>query len=686
LKSLLVVLFAALLLGTLAGGTSRPALAGEPPLQLSDLRGLVNAHPDSALLHARLASAYFGEGTVEGRSLATKHLKWALRLDPGNNGFRLMLSEVYFAATFWGRGVEQLERILDTEPANAEARLRLGRAYLDRATEEWQKAMFQCARHELLLVDETSPAFARAQRKLALCRYDMGSPDSAAALLSRLPPDSLDAEALLVLGMAFNDTGDLAAADSTFTQALSKMGPEERDRYLAVDLIAVPEEIREPGGKPPEGWNPQTSPFWKRRDPNPATPYNERFIEHMARVAFADFHFSVPRLGKHGSQTTRGEVYIRYGRPLVWLFDPFGDDTFTSETVAPLPGRSDLGAPSSGEEELEDYRSYTSRPRHLDRPRWVWRYRDFMLDFEDTFLNGDFSFPYERDWSAYTYAYLERQVPEIYETQIKKRMHVVLDAVNRMDEEGRPHLTLFYACDTRGVDCQPDYEWPEGDFEVQIALLDTAYTDIARSQFKVKLSADSKAMFITPYPMISKSDFTIRPGEALASVSIRSESNGAVGYSTRRIKVRPFDTELEVSDVELRFADEGPANPSHIFLWRGRAYLAFDIYNLAADEVGTGRAEVVYSITRRQEAVGTVKRLMDYLGFGPSPATSDGIASIASRYELRSPGPNISQRIGLDLKPLSKGFYDIELSVRDLLTGRVATVSTSFRIASELRP
>ena len=309
-----------------------------------------------------------------------------------------------------------------------------------------------------------------------------------------------------------------------------------------------------------------------------------------------------------------------------------------------------------------------------------------MLDFEDTFLNGDFSFPYERDWSAYTYAYLQREIPEVYETRIKQRMRVVLDAVNRMDEEGNPSLTLFYACDTRGVDCRPDYEWPEGDFEVQIALLDTAYTDIVRSQFEVRLSADSKAMFITPFPMISKSDFTVPPGEAIAAVSIRSESNGAVGFSTRRIKVRPFGAGLEVSDVELRFSDDGPANPSHVYLWRGRAYLAFDIYNLATDEVGTGHAEVAYSITRRQEEVGAVRRLMGYLGFGPSSTMSDGIASIESRYELRSPASDTSQRIGLDLRPLSKGYYDIEVTVRDLLNGRVATVNTSFSIASELEP
>ena len=77
--------------------------------------------------------------------------------------------------------------------------------------------------------------------------------------------------------------------------------------------------------------------LWKNRDPNPATVVNERLIEHLARVAFADFHFSVPRLGKMGSRTARGEVYIRYGSPLAWHFDPFGTDVFADETTMPDP-------------------------------------------------------------------------------------------------------------------------------------------------------------------------------------------------------------------------------------------------------------------------------------------------------------------------------------------------------------
>ncbi len=657
----------------------------ERPIAEGRLRELVHSHPDSALLHARLASVYFAKGTVEGRSRATKHLKRALRIDPSDNRFHLLLAEVYFEATFWTRGVKELGHILETEPGNGDARFRLGRAYLEKALEEWREDCFERSSGELSLVGEGHPAFCRARRKLALCLFDLGQPDSAATLLERLPEDSLDTDALLLLGMALNETKDPAGADRAFAQALAKMDDARRERYVSIDLIATPEELGEIADLRLGALESERDLLWRSRDPNPATRFNERFIEHVSRVAFADFHFSVPRLEKPGSETTRGEVFIRYGEPLAWFYDPFGTNIFTDEAIMPLPGWSDLGARIRWEHIYDESNTYRPRSVRGDRSRWVWRYRDFVLDFEDTFMNGDYSFPYERDWSAYTYAHLQRVIPEIYESQIKKRMRVVLEALNRLDTSGNPILKIVFACDTRGVDYQPDYEWPEGEFEVQIALLDTTHVDIARSTLAMSLTADSSAMYRTIYPMIASYDFRPPPGKAVAAVSLRSESNGAVGFTTRPVEVREFGKGLQVSDIELRFTQDGPTNPSHVYLWRGYAHLAFDIYNLATDRVGTGRAEVAYRITRRQKNAGVARRLTDYLGFTSPDGRSAGIASVESSYELRSLGACKSETIGIDLAPLSRGYYDVTLTVRDLLSGEAVSVRTRFRIASELR-
>ena len=127
MKRVLVISCAAWVVCFALGGLSSLGAEEQVPLTEARLRELVNSHPDSALLHAKLASVYFAAGTVEGRARATKHLKRALRIEPDNNRFRLLLAEVYFESTFWGRGVKELKRILETEPDNGDARFRTGR-------------------------------------------------------------------------------------------------------------------------------------------------------------------------------------------------------------------------------------------------------------------------------------------------------------------------------------------------------------------------------------------------------------------------------------------------------------------------------------------------------------------------------------------------------------------------------
>lgn len=54
--------------------------------------------------------------------------------------------------------------------------------------------------------------------------------------------------------------------------------------------------------------------FWKKMDPTPETPANERLLKHMYWVHHADIRFQ-GNLGVRGSNTDKGRVYIKYGPP-----------------------------------------------------------------------------------------------------------------------------------------------------------------------------------------------------------------------------------------------------------------------------------------------------------------------------------------------------------------------------------
>ncbi|MGA9119042.1 MAG: GWxTD domain-containing protein [Bacteroidota bacterium] len=64
--------------------------------------------------------------------------------------------------------------------------------------------------------------------------------------------------------------------------------------------------------------------FWKRRDPNPNTPRNERMEAYYARVDYADKHFSRYRAGW---KTDMGMVYIILGPPSNIDRHPFDMDS-----------------------------------------------------------------------------------------------------------------------------------------------------------------------------------------------------------------------------------------------------------------------------------------------------------------------------------------------------------------------
>jgi GWxTD domain-containing protein len=648
------------------------------------LRQLTMIHPDSSELHVELASVYLQMGTARGRALALKHMETASKEEPDNPDYHLMLGELYLEGTHWSYGVKQIKKTIELEPWRSYAHFRLGRAHLDRAFEEWQTDQFRDATLSLSRALRYEPGNAEAGTYLALCYLDIGEIDSSLTVLGRLPPDSLDTDALLVLGMAYNERGELDSSYSAFSRALTRMPESRRQRYLSFDVIATRDELKALSKTNPGYMDSVTLLLWRKRDPNPATRVNERLIEHLARVSFSDFHFSVRRLDKPGSVTTRGEVYIRYGRPLNWYYDPFGTNTFVDDLVNP----AELLARTPFDYRFDDYLDVASRYRSprigADKPKWMWAYDGFTLNFEDTFLNGDYSFPYEYDWSAYRYAYLEKHVPEVYETDIKRRMKVELVGLCFMEPDGSTRFKIAYGCDFNGLKFTPDYDWPEGEFLVEGALLDTLYNEVSHFSLTRNIYADSTAIYLTTCPLIDTLNVKVPTGKGVLAVSLTSNENDAVGFTHRNVDVREFGTSLEMSDLELRFADDGRPNPSRIYETKTKAYIAFEVYNIAVDARGMGRLNVSYEFRRKEKPHSRTERIMSFFArtVGIKPATE--IVSLSSGYVMRTDGGTAGQVVGIDLSSLIAGYYEVEVRIEDLESGNVTSRTTELGIASEL--
>lgn len=648
------------------------------------LRELIMLHPDSAELHVELSSVYIRLGTARGRALALKHMEMASREEPDNADYHLLLGELYLEGTHWNYGTKQIKKTIELEPTRPYAHFRLGRAHLDRALEEWQADQFRDANLSLRQAMRFQPGFAEAATSLALSYLDTGHPDSSVKILERVPEDSLGTDAYLVMGMAYSERGELGSSYDAFSKALSLMPASRRRRYLSLDVIATADELRALARTNPGYMDSVTSLLWRKRDPNPATRVNERLVEHLSRVSFSDFHFYVRRLDKPGSLTTRGEVYIRYGRPLKWYYDPFGTNTFAGDVLNPTEQLTATPLTTRFDDYAEQASRYRSRRMGKERPRWMWVYDGFVLNFEDTFLNGDYSFPYEYDWSAYRYAYMEENIPEVYEQDIKKLMEVELDGFSFMEPDGSTRFKIAYACDFNGLIFDREHDWPKGEFVVEGALLDTLYNEVSHFTLTRNIHADSTAIYLTTCPLIDTLNVKVPTGRGVLAISLTSNQNEAVGFTHSDFNVRAFGDTLEMSDLELRFDDEGRPNPSRMYETRSKAYIAFEAYNIATGEDGRGEIEIKYVFRRIPEKRSRTMRLLSFFArtVGIKPATE--IVSLESGYVMKTDGSTTSQVMGIDLSSLIAGYYEVEVRIEDLETGEVTIRSTELGIASDL--
>jgi hypothetical protein len=150
------------------------------------------------------------------------------------------------------------------------------------------------------------------------------------------------------------------------------------------------------------------------------------------------------------------------------------------------------------------------------------------------------------------------------------------------------------------------------------------------------------------------------------------------------VVVRRFGNDLEISDIELRFAQQGPPNPSHTYLRRGKVYFGFGIYNVALDSEGIGDVEISYGLVRQERPSGLFARVRSMFSEDAQVSIAGRVTSVWSKYVLRTRGPTAHEVVGIDLSSLLSGDYELQITVKDLRSGQVASQATPVKIASEL--
>ena len=287
-----------------AGDIPRAEAAFQKAIELD--RGLADAHNGRGLISVRRPM---------GLQAAIECFQEALRCDPRHAEARYHIAEIRMKLKQPdARG--EAEKAIAADSTYAPAYRLIGEWY-EVMKDDYQNAALWYLRY-LSMKPDDAEARLRLGKAYLMARDFEGT---TRLLMDYVQGHPKDVHALPALAQACLEMRRLDRAQTFFERYLEGAGPQERALYEDIRPIAFPEEMAEveaTDGKrvvtdeekkrQREGF---LRRFWAGRDPDLITPVNERLLEHYRRVTYSRQHFSA---GKK-PWDRRGEAYIRFGEP-----------------------------------------------------------------------------------------------------------------------------------------------------------------------------------------------------------------------------------------------------------------------------------------------------------------------------------------------------------------------------------
>ncbi len=647
----------------------------------------------ATIKYRKLATAYFElanillkRNTVNDRAEAAHLLSEAVRYDPDNVEYLMALARLNLRRKLTVSARRGFEKALALDSTNAEACYSLGYIYeqdflhfqhmvdgdssggiisfgefadkaRDRAVENYRRAI------------ELNPAYLDAYFRLAFIYYEEKRWPQMVSLLRRAVeanPDEKNAH--LYLGLAYHRARDYEQAYREYQQAFARMDEEERAFYLSSAPLQPSESDSVVPGGGSNGAAIQPDRFWLSKDPLYLTDYNERLMEHFARIAYANLRFSDPNRKLEGWRTDRGKVYIRYGPP---------EDQVRTRPwirVSAIPGQDPV-VPS----------------------RETWEYPGFRFVFEDRFLTQNFEFkwgftPYDDYLDIYRR--MIKSFPEYYRPDFGGGLFdLPVIAKQFLRADGRPVVYLFGAVPVQNVNRLFYREENRVTAALQkgVFLFDPDWTPVVKRKKKVFLETYLNRRYGFDYFSITDS-LAVEPGSYHLAVEILDPAGKHVGRFRDTLRVEGVaQRQLALSDPiladEIRLkTDIARVNRNriivypdfdHTFMVGQNLYLYYEIYHLKLDQEGNSHYRVSFIIRRLQDR----NILQAFLSLLPGINTA--IPEVVTSYVYRGDRRNENHYRILQLNAYEPGTYTLTIVVQDLMSGQSAKREVPFKIVRE---
>ena len=582
----------------------------------------------------------------------------------------------------------RFERALRADTSYAPAILALGRFYENEGM--YGKALEYYERYI-----STVPDDPEAVLDIALVLLERGRPTEGREFLARNMvriPRSRASDALFIGAACHLAERHFEQAQAAFDLALSILDSTTRALHDDIRLVASPAEMETAELLLAEGveYDEILSRFWLRRDATPATPINERLLEHHRRVWYAKHRFAAGRK----PWDDRGEVYIRFGVPR---------HLRPRARRSTRPERSAVGTRYGGRVKL------TTNVEN-------WRYpqigdRGLVVTFDDSYDTGDYRYtmppsPTTGAFMALGYRWTEASIARVqntvehtpdryeygnsrqplrfayYPAQFRPDVHAALSDSS--------DVALCYGLPLSEVAFQPvpGSAGYEARVERGYAAFDDRWKLISRSYDHVVLESAHDTAW-APGALQPDEQVARLPtgGRIHLSVQARDLATDRLGAFQQTLEIERFDDEPDLSDIVLA-GDIRAAVDGRRGLVRGDArilplatrtfrrgqpiHVYFEIYNLTrGPNFGETMYEVEHSIV--DEGSGSI---LDAVGRLLSGREDVAVGSVIQGLRETEP-----QRIALDTETLDPGAYRLVVTVADLQSGERASRERTFWVS-----
>ena len=682
---------------------------GEPESAVWELEQAIRINPDMARAHDLLGQIYLLRGDIRGRWLATRRAQQAVALAPDDAEYRFNLAVVYRERGFGYNARREFQRVLEIDSTFWQAHHQIGLLHQASALKyesvaRYEKAAASFARAVCIAPDEYEVLTHLALNLTELERWE----EAEEHLRTAVKSDSSRPEAYLLLGVVQNRLGRPEKAQQSYRAAIERMSEEERHPFLSLEYLADDEELAAferivsaaPGdsGKPagedlgsaemggdepavpdslaadePAAPEPLSAPapgredflrrFWKARDPTPTTEVNERWLEHCRRVAHTNVHFAVPELDLPGWRSKRGEFYIRYGEPRVkWR---------------------ELGEISTGV--------------GLVPPRWIWAYgeegREVSLIFADTFLNGEYNFPFpDKSWGSADFrnspaTIAQRMVendPEDYAHDYgAEPLDYLYRTVQFRGPEGLTELQVVYGISSPNLDFSRDGQMARAEIERNAVLFDESWNEIDRTEDIQSFEVPPTQTANPNRMVVEKAELLVPPGSYRLALRVMDRASGRLGIVKIPVDVEDYGTDsLAISSLVL--ANELVSDKGVERFRRGEVTVVprlsrqvradrplviyYEVYNLHLDVWNRTWFRTEYTIARVPGQKSLFSRALSAVSapFGSRKRWE----SISSSLESVGLVEMEIGRLEVDLSGAEPGDYILRLTVTDMNTGQ----------------